>query len=315
MSRQLQIGGIDESTYLVHEIELPVIEDLRVRQWMDDALTQAVAERKGVALIADKGVGKTVAIKKAVSAFEDAERTIEEKDAKHLRRRVKVAQSPRSDSRVEVIAALYMAITGIDIARKRRGRSRSEHDLLLELVSDIRGQNVAAIVLDEAENLSEAGVEVVRDIMSIAESESTERYTKTGSGFRSAGVGAVLVGTRDLLPRLAGSEEAGQRWVRIQPVRGLDLDEASEIYCQYLPAFAKRAKKAKKQWGELLESKVMPDGRIPIRRVENHVRAYIRRMILASEEGYTKTEQIPWDEDVFLYTLSELPRDPYAASA
>lgn len=315
MSRHLQIGGIDESTYLVNEIELPVIEDLRVRQWMDDALTQAVAERKGVALIADKGVGKTVAIKKAVSAFEDAERIIEEKDAKHQRRRVKVAQSLRSTSRIDVIAATYMVVNGIEMVRKRRGRNRQEHDMLLELVSDLHSQNVTALVFDEAENLSDEGFEVIRDLMSIAESESKERYTKTGESFRSAGVGVVLVGTRDLLARLAGSEEAGQRWVRFQPVQGLDLDEVSEIYCQYLPAFASRAKKAKKQWMELLKTEVMPGGRIPIRRIENHVRAYIRRMILACEEGYTKTGEIPWDEEVFLFTLSELPRDPYAASA
>lgn len=304
--RSLSLGGLDEATHLIEGLRLPIIENLEVRRWMDDALLQATAERKGVVVVGKKGTGKTIAVQKAVHAFEDAERTKEEEDAKYRRQRVVVVQSPRAKGRTDVIGVLWKAVTGTDMVRHRRGRRKPDDDLLQELVHQLLGQNITALVLDEAENLSPAALEVLRDVISRAESTSEGRLSRDGTEYAAAGVGVVLVGTPRLTPRLSESEEAGHRWVRFRSVDTLKPEQAADIYRRYLPAFDERAEQVGEDaWQEMIRVQVCVGHRVPIRTIENHVRAYVRRMALDDPE-ISSVEEIPYDEEVFGFTLSEL---------
>lgn len=305
MSREVRIGGIRESTHLVEELELPILEDIDALAWISDAIDQAAAERKGIAVVGRKGAGKTIAANQAIEAFEDSEREIEQEDDRYERRRAILVQSPRSRKREDVIGAVWKAAAGVGMRQYRRGKKKSYEQLRDELVEKLLNMRIAVVVFDEAENLSGEGLRVIRDLISMAESRSQDRIS--GKSYRAAGVGVVLIGTHELRPRLVQSEEAGHRWVSIREVEDLSPDEAATVYRHFLPAFDERAEEMGEDgWNEYIRTQIVKGREVPVRQVENHVRSYVRRVVAMAEDEIASKAEIPWDEELFEWTHSQL---------
>lgn len=303
--REITIGGVRESTHLVEELELPILEEIDALAWIGDAVDQAAAERKGIAVVGRKGAGKTVAAAQALRRFEAAEKQIAKADDRYEKRRAIVVQGPRSAKRVEVLAEIWYAATGVHPFRLVRGRRKSDEQLLDELIVKLAHENIAVVIVDEAENLSEEGLIALRDIISKAEGAAKNRFS--GQGYRPAGVGVVLVGTYRLKARLIRSEEAGHRWVSIREVEDLTPAEAAEVYRHFLPCFAAHAEElGEDEWKEYVRLRVVKGRPVPVRQIENHVRSYVRRVAAESEEEIESKADIPFDQELFEWTLAEL---------
>lgn len=305
MTREVRIGGVRESTHLVEELELPILPDIDALSWIGDAVDQAAAEQKGLAVVGRKGAGKTIAATQAIREFEDAERAIEKEDDKYQRRRAVLVQSPRSKKREDVVAAIWKEAVGMGMRQYARGRKKSYEQLRDELVEKLLDMCIAVVVFDEAEHLSQTGLDVLRDIISTAETRSQDRIS--GSSYRAAGVGMVLIGTHQLKQRLLRSEEAGHRWVSIREVEDLTPKEAATVYRHFLPAFDERADEmGEADWHDYIRRKIVNGRKVPVRQVENHVRAYVRRVVAETEDEVESKDDIAWDEDLFEWRLSTL---------
>jgi hypothetical protein len=109
-------------------------------------------------------------------------------------------------------------------------------------------------------------------------------------------------------PRLSPpSDENGQRWVRVQPVATLAVEDIALTYRQMLAAIDRHATEiGAEAWAAFVGRHVTRGQGFPIRFVENHLRAYVRRM--AAIAPISSIDELPWDEEVFRYTLKETER-------
>lgn len=305
MTREVSIGGVRESTHLVEELELPILDDIDALAWITDAIDRAHAERKGIAVVGRKGAGKTIAANQGIEQFNESEREIEERDDSYERRRAVLIQSPRSEKREDVLDAIWKAATGMGMRQYSRGKKKSYEELRDELVEKLLNMRIAVLVLDEAENLSATGFEVLRDVNSVAETRSEGRIS--GTSYRPAGVGIVLIGTHELKPRLTNSREAGHRWVSIRTIQDLAPAEAARVYRHFLPAFEQKATEVGEDaWNEYIRQQIVHGREVPVRQVENHVRSYVRRAVAAADEEIETKDEIPWDRDLFEWTHEDL---------
>lgn len=305
MTRTFTIGALDESTHRLGNISLPVITDLPIIDWMQDALTTAASQRRAVALISAKGNGKTMALQHALRRFEETERAKQEASADYRRQYAQRVRSPRDDSSLNVLGTIWKAILGVEMAHLRRGRKRSVDDVRGELVHHLLNQNIAVLAFDEAEKLTPNSLAVIRDLLADAEEACQDRFGPDDQAFQSAGIGVLLSGTPRLRPRLRVWEEAEQRVLQVLTLQGLTLVEASDVYRAYLSAFEEAAQEDEEAWLELLRVHALRGDRANLRRIENHTRTYIRRMYL-DDPDLVDLEDIPWDEEMFVEAIEEL---------
>ena len=302
--KTLKIGGLLDSTFLVENLRLPV-EDTAAISMVQDAVDQAASERKAVAVVSEKGVGKTISLVQAEAEFREAEMAKSEADAGYKARRFVTLQSPRSTKEEEVYSVIWKAVVGTQAPIRRRNTKVAPDELREKLVEYIHSGNVAVLALDEAENLSDVGLTVLRDIMSSAESTSQRRFSE--DGYAAAGVGMVLLGTSELDPRLRDWDEFGHRLVRIVRLEHLENEEVADLYARFLPGIARHVEEVGESfWQDWVRQEVTRGKSFPIRAVENHVRNYVRRMV-ENDPDVEVLDDIPFVEGVFLFTLDELP--------
>lgn len=303
MKQEITVGGLSEGAFWAEKMTLPVLDEVSAMVWISDALDQALTERKGVAVIGSKGTGKSVALRRVIDDFHEIEGEAEAADANRPRRGLTLLNGPRAEKRRDVLEVIWKAVVGMPPIQSR-GRKVGDDMLLEMLVEEILRQNVAALVVDEAENLSEEALYVLRDIVSLAETTSQERYA--GDEYSTAGVGVLLVGVGDLAPRLRATGEAGHRWLRIQRVTGLEPARAAKVYLQFLPGLQPHVDEiGSGTWEEYVRVNVCMGASIPIRLIENHVRNYARRMVTA-DDSIGSRAQIPFNAETFEFTLKEL---------
>lgn len=171
-------------------------------------------------------------------------------------------------------------------------------------------QDIAVLVIDEAQTLTEGALVALRDLIAVAENRAPQRMVVGPSGpqYVPSGLGVLLLGTYDLEVRLSQSEEAGRRWVRAQRVGPVAAADAPVVFRKLLPAFDKAAKAlGAKAWADVV-TRLCTDGRdIPIATIENIIRIYTRRMVI-DVPGIATVADIPWDVELFEQACGELFR-------
>lgn len=301
-TRTLTYGGRSKRAMLAEDLALPVLDELDIQVTAIEALDRAASERKGFALIGKKGTGKTMAMTRAIDDFERAERARQE-DVAYQSRGVLRLQAPRTAKYVEVLDAVHRALTGDSLLVRRRGARILPDKLRQDLVQQLVLTNTAVLVLDEAEHLSDEGLTVLRDLMSEAEATHADRLR--GDAYRAVGIGIVLVGTRELARRLKHSEEHGRRWIHAYHADLLPATTVAQVYGRFLPSCAERAATVgEKAWVAFIRQHIAPVG-IPVSRIENHVRHYVRRWT-NHDERIRQLADVPFDEAVFVGTWSEV---------
>lgn len=296
------------SPFVAEDLVLPMLEDVLTVAWIRDGLDEAVTHRKGVAVIGPKGAGKSMALDRAVDDFNEAESAAAtETSGEHVERSVVVIQSPQSGRRTEIIGAIWRRLFGMDQLRKQRGKLKQPELLFQELVEQLMQRHIAALVFDEAENLSDAGIRVIRDLISTTERLSKERRYHR-DGYRTAGIGVLLVGTEELVLQMVRSQEVGRRWISIHEVGLLAPAEAASVYMRFLPAFQKQALAVGVEaWEHTISMQVCQGLPIPIGFVETHTREYVRRM-MAEDPAVRDPAALPFDEEMFAQTLNGIER-------
>jgi type II secretory pathway predicted ATPase ExeA len=306
----IRVGGLPAGVNLAQSFRLPVLP-FGPAAYVVDALDQAVTERKIIALVGDRGVGKTMAVDGAVRGFDEAEVIRRSQDASLPSRIVVRVRSPRSKRRLDTLDVIHYRVTGAHLETRERGRAIAE-DILIETVAhQLMNAQCVTLVFDEAEQLSDAGLAVVRDIVAFAEARSDSRYVDSTPGdtsdarqYMTAGIGVLLVGTTELKHRLTHWEEAGRRLLRIREVPGLTSKQAATAYRAFLPCLEHAASEmGDAAWTAFVRARFAPT-RVPFAHVENHVRHYVRR-VLNTAPDIQRLDDIPFLEDVFVAMWNE----------
>lgn len=304
MTKQIRIGNISQRTRLLEELELPTTDDLEAVTAVEEAIDRAASERKGTAVLGPKGIGKSVAVRKAKQSFQETERQLQQQDATYERRRLLNLQAPKAEKYRDVVSTIWKALMGMKMRLKRGRFSKSHDELVDELVEKLLSSNVAVIVLDEAERLSDDGLEALRDVISVAESTAKERQPVDSS--QPAGVGVTVVGTPDLGPRLSTSKEMGHRWVHVEDLQLLGATQAAALYRQSLSCFDEQAQEqGEVYWREYVDHRVLDGQRVPARFIEHHVRLYVRWCV-SSNSGIETKNDVPYDRELFERSAEEI---------
>lgn len=305
----IHIGGFDTAaTHLARHYAMPVLSDgTEAMYWAPDVLEHAVATRKIVGFIGEKGTGKTVAFDLAVPRHEEAERFKRLRDDRYEPERVAIVQCPEDASYRQIVVAIHLAALGGPPIERARGRVKCDDILIIETVDRLRDEHVAVVIMEEAELLTDDGLNAIRKISSVAEARAPKRYDAEGNKL-AVGVGIVLVGTFDLDVAIGAWNEDGQRTGRVRYLGGIPAEGVPDFYRRVLPAFdAGALAMGKTAWSALVRREVTHGFAMPARFIETHVRGYVRRVADQHPEIHA-AKDLPFDLAQFSFTVQELRR-------
>lgn len=303
----VHLAGLDQALLEAERLALPLLPNPAADRTVGEAVHTAMTQGRIVAVCGPKGSGKTVALHRVIAAFEASEAAREEASAEYAPRTVIRLGTLRSEDGRAILGMLYRAVMGIDLRMTGAKGQRHAYEYLLDLVVQCLQQaQVAALIIDEAELLSPTALTVLRDVMAVAESASTDRLGVQGSQsvYRPASLGIVLVGTNALHHRLVGMSEWGERVMTCLEIPGMEWAAVSAAYAGALPALAAIAADDSARWEELLGAcwSTPPSWRA----VENHLRTYLRLLGYANPEAPIRT--LDFDANLFVYAATQLAR-------
>lgn len=308
----IRVGHINPASRLLEDLSFPLQDHMEAIGWMRQALRDAAAHRIGVSVIGAKGAGKSLALEDAIRRFDSLEEQRWEADRiNYRRRRVLRVSVLATDSESEFIRHLAAKQWGrIPPAFSRLKDSGLFEKLLMRWIA----RGVVVVCFDEAEQLSSAGLKVIRDILAKSHDlmPRTTVVTDDGGneriGFMAPGIGALMVGTQEFARRLERHYEYGQRFQKPYEVAGVPLDQLPDVYAGYLPCWRKAADEmGEEEWGTFIHHLVAPVVGGNLRRIENHARRYVTRCVDELRPPPPSLESVPYDETWFLESLAELP--------
>lgn len=304
--RTITIGGLDTTQLTLRDgLPLPVLDDVvPVYTYAADCLKQAVAERRGVALCSPAGGGKTLSTQRVLRRFQAAEEARCKKEATYIPRRAVYVSTVRADTPRALYGELFHAAFDEPLQDRLRGRVRGDEQLRDDLINRCTEERVVAFVVDEAQTLTATALAALRDLMAMAESKDVARFgsADTADGAaeeaaRPAGIGVLLVGTFALERTLAGAEELGRRWLRVERVGLMAANDVPAAMQRMLPAFAAGAVAMGTAWPGMVREVLQCTDECPVAALVDITRAYVRR---ASEQdaAVKRAADLPWDEDL-----------------
>ncbi len=304
---------------LLEQLRLPVLEDLQVVGWMQQALRDAAYHRQGVIAYGDKGSGRSEGGRIAVERFRHQQAGRHRDDPTYLPVQVRVIPPIRPQTRAELIRTLYTFEMGTVPPRFGRGGV----DLLLaELVEGWQEENVAVVFFDETDAFGPGALDGCRDIIAVsggpasyvqagfdddgAPSGGRAGAITGGGGRRPRGVGVVLVGVPGIYDRLRRSPEWGQRWRKGYAIKGLSPSVLAEVYRRMLPVCDVVAKADERAWRDFIRAEVAPRVRRSVRRVHSHIWEYVALCEQECSPTPATLEAVPFDAERFLAALDAL---------
>jgi hypothetical protein len=297
------------------DLELPVLDDVaamkEVTDQMKRALEKALERKTGVVVHGPKGVGKTIALARAISAHKESEQELVAKNPSEYReRRLLEVHGLSSKTGRDLVMAL-LKIVSPGVRDRNLGMRKTDDDLRAELVAALMNKKYRVLVFDEAEYLSERAVDQLRQIMSDAASRESGRVKKTKDGEKiiTAGVGVLLVGTKEVLEVVSRNADAGHRWADDIALQPLAPDMVGDCYRQYFPAFRSHIDQiGLTAWRDFCANHVAVGRRITADQVDQHARNYYSAYLsseLADALPSAALEHVPFNRELFLYSLQD----------
>lgn len=286
--------------------QLPGLPSIRV---VLRAFRQARDHRSGVVVVAPMGYGKSEAVHAAFARHAEKQRQRSLANPKHRRTRVVYVNLRTSKTKKQlVLHLLQQATPGRALKSRLPGGAPMSDDQLREMLyNTYRAQNVVMLVIDDAQRLSPAGLEFARDLIATKESDPYRIVRgRTGDEIPAVGVGVLLIGTPELLPRLVatGETHGNGRWQFTHTVGALDPHQVARVYESIFPVFAAHVETiGRSEWDGFVATHVTLGRILPIRALTTHAREYFAAMYDKTRGRYAERESLPFDRVEFLRTL------------
>lgn len=288
---------------------LPHIPELPTDGIVGGALDRAAKERKGVVVLGEKGTGKNIAYDLMSDSFTRSEAASETEDPKYQPRRLLFVPKLRDRTYEGAVTYLLKKVLGTDPELRVRGRAKTIDVLRDEFVAFATLQNVAVLVMNEAEYFAPPVFELLRDLMA-SDDNSPERIITTADGrnIKAVGIGVLLLGTPRVERTVKASDEAGTRWVSIEHVPPVAPMAAGKIYARWFPGFAPYiARVGEAAWLTYISTRLCKSNPVPVARLRNHAYAYAR-LVFRNRADVTSRETIPFVKKGFEETWDGLLR-------
>lgn len=294
----------------VARFSIPRLSGLSGIQVVRRALDQAKDHKSGVVVVAPLGFGKSEGAHAARARHADEQRELTKQNARHRRTRVRYInlQTARTERQL-LISILQDAVPG-QVVRERLpgGRRKDERDLRKEVYRVYRAQGVVTLIIDDAQRLTDAGLQVARDL--IAEKEEDPHRSvagrQGGAETPAVGIGVLLIGTPELEARLVktGETHGAGRWSFVNQVDPLTDIQLPNIYQAIFPAFRDHISSiGRGAWNEFVLQHVALGRSLPIRTVTTHAREYFAVTYDRTRGAVSERERTPFDRVLFLETL------------
>ncbi|HYW52016.1 MAG TPA: AAA family ATPase [Gemmatimonadaceae bacterium] len=299
----------DVGDHYVEDLELPILPATDIRVRMSDALDHIAVTRKGAFVMGPKGVGKSLALEQAVSAFHRAEARKEAKNAGYAQRSILLLPTLSDRSYRDALLLLCTKVIGITFRQRASGAPKKDDTLLEELLRACLDQRVVGFAFSEAERMSKESLRLMRDIMADGEYYDRGRITAHGT-VRAGGVGVLVVGTQTLRPLIDNSGEAGHRWTLIIQLELMPASLAPDIYRKWFPGFETHiARVGEERWNSFIGQHVTHGRPVSLGFLQEHARLYFRRANRTEHENGrppVTREMVRFSTGLFTYTITEL---------
>jgi type II secretory pathway predicted ATPase ExeA len=287
---------------------LPSIKILR------EALRQAVDHRQGVVVVAPMGYGKSEGAHAARARLAEIEHELARSSPTHRRRRVVYVNLRTAKTKRQLlIDLLQRARPGMKVSLYHRGDRKHDDQLRDDLYAVYARQGVAALIVDDAQRLSDAGLELLRDLMAAREEDPHRTVTVDGvDGTAAVGLGVVLIGTPGLAERVvqSGETHGRGRWAFEHTVPALPEAYVSRVYAAVFPGFAPHiAQVTRAAWERFIADHVVKGRVLPIRLLTTHAREYFARLYDHTQGQVCERSAAPFDRALFLETLRAVEWD------
>jgi hypothetical protein len=315
-------SGIDHDVQrLLRQLPLPILADAPRYPLALDAIDAAADSRQGVLVLGGGDCGKSVALSWAVQEFARAEAELQQADTAYRPRRVVRFNVSRPRTPMDLLSAIYRQAFDTDPVIRVRGRTKDASDLLRELLLRLRDEEVAVLVLDDADALSAELLEWTARVMAVATDDHPDRLQADGGGsLVPQGVGVVLSGTARLEATIHQGSEVGNAWKKVVRIGPVSAVEVPYTLCALLPPWASAAAHmGDEAWAQLITKTVSYGRAMPIGTLDALARLYVRRaVVIAQMQGQTfrRVEDIPWDAPLLEQVRQELlvPTSSYTAA-
>ncbi len=321
MTSLVQLDPHTELRRLLRQLPLPLLPDGENFGVMMDALEFAADSRQGVIAVGAGDCGKSVALAWAAQEFEAGEMESAAADPAYRPRRVVRLNASIPKTSLELLKAIYKAAFDTDPILRVRGVLKGPSELLRELALRLREEDVAAVILDDADAVSVAMLEHVTGLMAVATDDHPDRLhgateTLVDGAVLPQGVGVLVCGTARLEQNLVTGSEIGNAWKKTVHLRAIAAAAVPGVMMQLLETWRFAAEHlGPDAWAKVVKEKVSFGRPVPIGSLDALARLYVRRAVLIAQESgqlLQRTTEIPWDEDLLSQVRKEL-HVPYSA--
>lgn len=309
---------------LMRQMPLPLLVDGDQYAVLLDAVEMAADSRQGVVAVGAGDCGKSVTLAWAVQEFEQGECRLAAQDAAYRPRRVVRLNASEPKTAIELLSALYRAALATDPVLRARGRAKGPSEVLRDLVLRMRDEDVAVLVIDDADALSAELLELIAGLMAVATDDHPDRLAggdlvTSPTAVTPQGIGAVLGGTARLETTLTSGSELGNAWKKLVRVRPVAADAVPLVRQQLLPTWRTAANQmGEVAWGQFVRERISYGRAMPIGALDSLPRLYVRRSILIARVTSVvirRADELPWDAALVEQVRTELlvPRSSFTA--
>lgn len=301
-----RVGGVDAAVqHLLRALPLPILSDeLESFSWCYDALEQAADTRVGVVLVGPGDSGKSVGLRWAARQFEAEELRLVREHAPYRPRRVVRLCKLAVQTPLDFLIALYRAAFDATPSLRLLGRAKRAEELFAEIVERLRDEDVAAVVVDDADALPDAVIEQLTGLMARSTDEHPDQLGEAtlatpGGTVAPLGVGVVLAGTAKLEARISRGGEVGNAWKRVCRVSAVPAAQVPAVLARLLPAFGVASTTlGPLGWATFVHQHVTFGRATPIGTLDHVARQYVRRLVIDAVSAgrlVRSLAEVPWD--------------------